>query len=407
MYIIQVVATLGLLSLMAGEEMDINGWLHLDSTALRSLLSGISELSNFEAINIQRTNNDNDFNYKNQNDDKDEDDDKNKTNVVAVSKSRILGKENRKVKDDEDLVAFINYVYERSLHMLIKYPGKVSNHLRSEFVSLSEVFKEKFREFYNRTLDQLIISDLGVKNVALNTIDSADNILQRLKNDITATLQEHGAPKKVISYSIRQLENDMDQNLSKIREYLCRKFGFCSTSNSFIVFLISIFEILANSDHRSALVQEFVNIALSEALSQVSVKVVNQKQISKLIELFDSVKKKKDAELRKILRHITNNLKDRHKPISLRNSPDVLDTQQAFFEIVDQLEENIPPTKANKKVWRDIKNRLTGWTHTRSDDIKSIVKDLIEHTKSNGISEMSGHQWVKFKKNVDVLLSRI
>lgn len=298
------------------------------------------------------------------------------------NKRNIFIKPHR-VSEDDRINNFTNHVYRDTLKSFRSIKRKVNDtddKLKKKVDYLIQSYKEKFKEFANKTRNLKIGTRIGTQKVFLNTIDTSNRILKRLINYLAEYV------KKESERSYTSIANDFDEQVNKqIRSeynYVCTEYGICRSSDGYLEFLSAFLtEALKNDDKKLKIaVDAFIEATKNEDYSH-AMDDRAYREYKNSIVILETL----DIQMTKAgMMILKNMIEARNKPLEVDQgvSSGVVNKSVALMDLLDTLEKKLPPTEANKLVWNDILTRMQEWREGKREDIQNIMKTFAAHMKN-------------------------
>lgn len=307
----------------------------------------------------------------------------------------------RLVREDIKVQDFIQDIQEKSKIFFNSMKDKVPDvRSKNKIDFLSRSYDEKFNEFLNETQNQKILTRLGTQKVILNIIDTSNGIMKRLLNYLLGDMQNKGTLRHgAITILEGELINEEKQ------DYLnaCKKFGVCRTKDRFSLYAAEFLtEIISGDDDKiKRAVDCFTELFKDADYSSIVDKKL-KKQIVATMEWIDEIE---GRELRPLLMSFKNMLVSKNRPLVVM--PDAygsaMNRSVAFLDLVDAIDEKLPPTGGAVKEWNECIGDAREWVAGLRNDALDIMSKFSAQFLIKAARRMKGKMLKKVTQNLKIL----
>lgn len=307
----------------------------------------------------------------------------------------------RLVKEDIKVQDFIQDIQNNSKSFFLTIKNKVEDvRSKNKIDFLARSYDEKFNEFLNETQSQKILTRLGTQKVILNIIDTSNGIMKRLVNYLLGDMQKKGVLRDgVISIIEGELMTE------EKREYLnaCQKFGVCQAKDRFSLHAAEFLtEVLSGGNDKIKRAMDCLTELFKDAdYSRFGDKKL-KKQIVATMEWIDLIEGK---ELRPLLMSFKNMLVSKNRPLVVMQDAYgiAMNKSVAFLDLVDAVDEKLPPTGHTVKEWNECINAVRQWTSGLRNDTMDIMTKFSAQFLIKAPGRMKGHMVKKVTQNLKIL----
>lgn len=307
----------------------------------------------------------------------------------------------RLVKDDIKVQDFIKDIQQNTIaffRTLKNKVGDVRSKNKVDFITRS--YHDKFNQFLNETQSQKILTRLGTQRVILNIIDTSNGIMKRLVNYLIGDMQKKGSLRHG---AIGILEGELMNEEKQEYQSACKKFGVCGAKDRFSLFAAEFLtEIVSGDDDKIKSATDCFTELIKEAdYSRFGDKKL-KKQIVDAMEWIDQIQ---GNELRPLLISFKNMLVSKNKPLVVM--PDAygsaMNRSVAFLELVDAIDEKLPPTVHTVKEWNECVNAVREWTAGIRHDTMDIMAKFSSQFLVKAAQRIKGKTVKKITQNLKIL----
>ncbi|XP_048002812.1 general transcriptional corepressor trfA-like isoform X2 [Leguminivora glycinivorella] len=312
-----------------------------------------------------------------------------------------------KVQDDERIKKFTTHVYEQALKVFEAMKKKTDPYTGKKIDALAETYKQKFMDFVRNTRNVDIKTSQGTRNVILHTIDTSNLIMKRIVSFLKTDMLGKGTNALRQGGALR-MQKELDTVKSLEYEHACKMFGICHSANGFRNKLqVIVSTLLALPDRKliqanDAATEIFKDADLSNFISSYA----TQNRVRKAIKSLEDFDAKK---LRKSLEVLFGVLSQSHLPLIVDRSKKIekvsVKRTISFHGLLDALEDAIPPTEGNRKVWDDVAKQLKIWKDGGAINVQETLKILYDNV-STGVAKY-GEKSEKIRELVQDIVKSI
>lgn len=304
------------------------------------------------------------------------------------------------VREDIRVQDFIKDMQENSKSFFVSLKNKVQD-MRSknkiDFLSVS--YDEKFNEFLNETQNQKILTRLGTQKAIMNIIDTSNGIMKRLVNYLLGDMQQKGSLRQDSLHILEeQLINEEKQ------DYLnaCLKFGVCRTKDRFSLYAAEFLtEILSADDDKVKRASD----CFTELLKEADYSRFGDKQLKhQIVDTMEWIDQIQGRDLRPLLISFKNMLVSKNRPlVVMPDAYSAMNKTVAFLDLVDAIDEKLPPTVDTVKEWNECVNSIREWLAGLRTDTMDIVTKFSDQFLIKAAKRMKGKMAKKVQQNLRIL----
>lgn len=326
--------------------------------------------------------------------------DKRVTNLKQVTyKLNEIYVQPYQVQHDRQISEFTKHIYKQSLNVFASIKEKTTDaKVKKEIDFLAQSYEDKFGEFVRETQKLPIKTRLGRQKVIINTLETSNRILNRLVNYLIGRMGKNVLRNEVAA---NVFQHEINKKMEIEKNHICKKFSICRSQDGCTNFMVDVIDIVLSADDNK-IIQ--IRDALTEVLTYTdysnSKNPLTEKNIKKAISNID---KTEITELKPRLYIMKNILVHKNKPIEVVGEVDErVNKTLAFLEMVDAMENALPPNEENRLSWSDLKNSLQGWKDSHRKDIVEITQSVVDHFKK-GMQSFDHETALSFERNFNLI----
>ncbi|CAH0731160.1 unnamed protein product, partial [Brenthis ino] len=278
-----------------------------------------------------------------------------------------------KVKDDTKIHNYTIHIFKQSLKIFENFKKMTDSlQIQRKINKLQNDFEDRFNIFLKQNEEYGLRTNLATHKVILNTIDTANKMMQRCLNYLS---KDETVNRHLGKGYLFQKELNKQSEIEYI--HACTKLGVCRTNDDYIQFIINILTTILHADD-SKIKQA------SDALTEI----VKTSDFSKIIDIQAESKLSKsmteieswDSFVTKAMFLIFRNvLINRNKPIFIMDvvDKDVARKTVALLHLIDIINKQMNNIQ-NKNKWREIEKQMEEWKEGNRQDVQTILERIIK-----------------------------